>query len=79
MKQQASKSCIPKGIEGSNPSLSEKIYPPLRRVNFFGWSNANCLALRRDLKPGAMFLFEARSAERQKPRGQALEHFSSEK
>ena len=25
LKQQASKSCIPKGIEGSNPSLSEKL------------------------------------------------------
>jgi len=35
------------------------------------------LGFRRDSKPGAMFLFEVRSTERQKPRGQACRKIPS--
>ena len=77
MKQQVSKTCIPQGIEGSNPSLSENLKAPFW-VLFKFWksgSKVNCFTLRRDLKPGALCEFCRR--QRRTSRGQVRAKFPS--
>ena len=68
MKAQSWKDCIlQKGIEGSNPSLSDKFKPRFCGVfKFIGIGReANCFASRRDSKGGAMFLFAKQGKNRE--------------